>query len=57
MVRKMHINANKMMNEKISVFDFSKNVIKKKKPNIKDEEIEQYIRNRNRVWVSSYDMV
>lgn len=55
--KSLHLDAYKMMNKKISVFDFAKNVLKEKNPNIKDEDIEQYIRNKDRKWVSQYDMV
>lgn len=53
----MHANACKMMNNRVSVFDFAKRVLKETNPNVKDEEVEQYIRSKDRVWVSQYDMV
>ena len=45
-----------MMNEKISVYEMAKKVLKENKQDFKDENIEKYIRNRDRIWVSQFDM-
>lgn len=52
----MHKNVNKMMNQKISVFEFAKKVLKEQDPNIDEATIEQYVRHKDRVWVSMFDM-
>ena len=52
MVKNMHANASKIMNKKTSVFEFAKKVLKESNSEIKDEEVELYIRNKNRVWIS-----
>lgn len=56
LVRGMHLNANKMMNQKISVYEFAKKVLKEHNSDIKDDEIVNYIRSVDRVWISMYDM-
>lgn len=52
----MHQNANRLMNQKISVYEFAKRVLKEQDPNIDEATIEQYVRNKDRVWVSMFDM-
>ena len=52
----MHINVNRLMNERASVFEFAKKVLKEQDPEIDERNIENFIRNKNRVWVSMFDM-
>lgn len=52
----MHRNANKLMNEKTSVYEFAKRVLKEQDPEIDEATIEKYVRNKDRVWVSMFDM-
>ena len=52
----MHKNANKMMNQKTSVYEFARRVLAGQLPNTDELEVEKYVRSRNRVWVSMYDM-
>lgn len=52
----MHKNAYRMMNKKSTVCEFAKNVLNENKEKFKDQKIEKYIRNKNRVWISQFDM-
>ena len=52
----MHHNASKLMNQKTSVCDFAKRVLREQNPGAETIEVEKLIRNKNRVWISQYDM-
>lgn len=54
----MHKNAGKLMNSKISIYDFVKNMIEKtkKEDNNNEIDIESLIKRRERTWVSQADM-
>lgn len=52
----MHLNVTKQMNKKTSVYEFAKKVLKEQDPEIDETTIVQYIRNKDRVWVSMFDM-
>lgn len=52
----MHMSVCKQMNQKTSVFEFAKKVLKEQDPNIDESTIDQYVRNKDRVWVSMFDM-
>ena len=52
----MHRNANTLMNQKTSVYEFAKRVLQEQDPEVGEAEIEAYVRNKDRVWISMFDM-
>lgn len=55
----MHQNASKLMNQKTTVCEFAQRVLKEQNPTGTDAaaiEVDKFVRNKERVWVSMFDM-
>lgn len=58
MVKIMHKNAGKLMNSKISVYEFTKKMLEEtnKEDNNNTIDVERFIKRKERTWVSQvYD--